>query len=119
MVIIICVYSIYYKGVDASASKWVDNCEENKFFILLRRTKMTSATYSNTERYLEFVTQVTTSPELSRQLELVNDTADMVELAAVAGYVFTADELKSASHEAKIMVDSSEGELSEQDLEQV
>ncbi len=80
---------------------------------------MTTATYSNTERYLKFVTQVTTSPELSRRLELVNDSADMVELAAAAGYIFTTEELKSAAHEARIMVDSSEAELSEDELEAV
>src|SRR4051794_39869945 len=80
---------------------------------------MTSATYNTTERYLEFVTEVTNNPELSSRLEAANDAADMVALAASAGYIFTADELKSAAHEARIMVDSNDGELSEEALEAV
>ena len=80
---------------------------------------MTTATYDTTERYIEFVNQVASNPELSRQLEAVSDSAGMVELAAANGFIFTADELKSAAHTAKVMVEYSEGELSEEALELV
>lgn len=80
---------------------------------------MTTATASTTERYVQFVTMVATSPELSRQLETTNDSDGIVRLAAANGYSFTADELKSAAHETRARLDASESELSEQDLEAV
>src|SRR4051794_8021719 len=76
---------------------------------------MTTAT--TTERYMQFVTLVATSPELNRQLETTNDSAGIVNLAAANGYLFTTEELKSAAHEARLQME--QGELSEQDLEQV
>ena len=77
------------------------------------------STATTTERYVQFVTMVATNPELSRQLDAVNDSEDVVKLAAANGYAFTADEIKSAAHESRVQMEQGSDELSEEDLDAV
>ena len=74
-----------------------------------------------TERYLEFVEKVARDRSLNSRLEAIQpgDSQALLTLAASKGYIFTAEELKEASLEAKRLFDKGNDELSEDELEMV
>ncbi len=79
---------------------------------------MTTATI---DRYMQFVEKVTTDAELERKLATIEpgNNGQILELAAASGFIFTPEELKEYSHEARILVHTNEDQLSEEDLELV
>jgi predicted ribosomally synthesized peptide with nif11-like leader len=74
-----------------------------------------------TERYLEFVGKVAGDRNLNSWLEAIQpgDSRALLTLAASKGYIFTAEELKEASLEARRLFDKGNDELSEAELEVV
>jgi predicted ribosomally synthesized peptide with nif11-like leader len=76
---------------------------------------------TTTDRYLKFVEKVTMDAELEQKLSAIEpgSSAQILELAAANGFIFTPEELQQSSHEAKIMVHQDYGELSEEELELV
>lgn len=81
-------------------------------------TEMVTGT---TERYLKFVEKVAMDADLERKLAAIQpgNSAQILDLAAANGFIFTTEELKHSSHEAKALVHQAEGELSESELELV
>ena len=79
---------------------------------------MTTATMT---KYMQFVEKLAANRDLARSLAGIKpgDSAAILSLAASQGYNFTPEELEEATLEARAIVSGSEGELSEEDLEQV
>ena len=76
---------------------------------------------NTTDRYLKFVGKVALNGDLESKLSAIEpgNSAPILDLAAANGFIFTSDELKQASQEAKILAHQDEGELSENELELV
>jgi predicted ribosomally synthesized peptide with nif11-like leader len=78
-------------------------------------------TTTSTDRYLKFVETVSLNADLERKMAAIEpgNTAQVLEMAAAAGYTFTSEELREASREAKALVHLNENELSDEQLELV
>jgi predicted ribosomally synthesized peptide with nif11-like leader len=76
---------------------------------------------NTTDRYLKFVEKVALNGDLESKLSAIEpgNSAPILDLAAANGFIFTSDELKQASQEAKFLAHQDEGELSENELELV
>jgi predicted ribosomally synthesized peptide with nif11-like leader len=76
---------------------------------------------NTTDRYLKFVEKVALNGDLESKLSAIQpgNNGPILELAAANGFIFTSDELKQASQQAKILAHQTEGELSDEELELV
>lgn len=79
---------------------------------------MTTAT--TTDRYLKFIERVAVDPDMESKLSAIEpgNTDQVIALAAENGFTFTTEEIRQASHEARVLVHQGD-ELSEADLELV
>jgi predicted ribosomally synthesized peptide with nif11-like leader len=82
---------------------------------------MTTTTSTTMDRYLKFVEKVSLDTDLERKMAAIEpgNSAQIVELAAANGFAFTNDELRQASHEARVRLHQNENELSDEQLELV
>ena len=82
---------------------------------------MTTKTTTTTDRYLKFVEKACMDADLERKLTAIEpgNSAQIVELAAENGFAFTTQELRQASHEARVLLHQNENELSDEQLEMV
>ena len=74
-----------------------------------------------TEKYLKFAEKVALNNDLRRQLSAIQpgDSTALLALANSQGYNFTVEELQEASRETSMVVTTENGELSDDQLDQV